>query len=256
MMTRTRIVAVSYLNTIPFIYGIEHAGFGLHDGLLLSPPSGCAAALAEGRAEIGLIPVAAIPSLSHFDIITPFCIGASGPVRTVVLFAQQPLEQLKRIYLDPHSLTSVRLARILASEKWGIEPEWLPLTDYGGLADRDPEAGYVLIGDKVFEYEECFAIRYDLAREWQTLTGLPFVFAAWVAKKGVDPAVIASLESALRYGTEHIPQAIGASCYAQTPYALDYLTHNIDYRFDLQKRRALQLYWEKGMKIDPRVNPG
>ena len=82
---RNRIAAVSYLNTIPFIYGIEHAGAGLHAELLLSPPRGCAEALRDGKADLALIPVAAIPGISDLRIVTPYCIGASGPVRTVVL---------------------------------------------------------------------------------------------------------------------------------------------------------------------------
>ena len=84
-MTRTRIVAVSYLNTIPYIYGITRAGGSLREGLLLCPPRLCAEALRTGEANVGLIPVAAIPEIPDLQIITPFCIGASGPVRTVVL---------------------------------------------------------------------------------------------------------------------------------------------------------------------------
>ena len=129
-MTRTRIVAVSYLNTIPYIYGITRAGGSLREGLLLCPPRLCAEALRTGEANVGLIPVAAIPEIPDLQIITPFCIGASGPVRTVVLASDYPVEELDTIWLDSHSRTSVRLARILAAEKWGIAPQWRPLTDY------------------------------------------------------------------------------------------------------------------------------
>ena len=102
---RNRIAAVSYLNTIPFIYGIEHAGAGLHAELLLSPPRGCAEALRDGKADLALIPVAAIPGISDLRIVTPYCIGASGPVRTVVLASADPLENIDTVYLDSHSLT-------------------------------------------------------------------------------------------------------------------------------------------------------
>ena len=112
---RNRIAAVSYLNTIPFIYGIEHAGAGLHAELLLSPPRGCAEALRDGKADLALIPVAAIPGISDLRIVTPYCIGASGPVRTVVLASADPLENVDTVYLDSHSLTSVRLVRLLPS---------------------------------------------------------------------------------------------------------------------------------------------
>ena len=183
-MTRTRIVAVSYLNTIPYIYGITRAGGSLREGLLLCPPRLCAEALRTGEANVGLIPVAAIPEIPDLQIITPFCIGASGPVRTVVLASDYPVEELDTIWLDSHSRTSVRLARILAAEKWGIAPQWRPLTDYsfgtgaaagthgtipaaeatgtGGAAGTGTgtgtesgtgKSGYILIGDKVFDHE-------------------------------------------------------------------------------------------------------
>ncbi|MFQ8805011.1 MAG: hypothetical protein ACLR8Y_07870 [Alistipes indistinctus] len=83
MMTRTRIVAVSYLNTIPYIYGITRAGGSLREGLPLCPPRLCAEALRTGEASVGLIPVAAIPEIPRPANHYPFCIGASGPVRTV-----------------------------------------------------------------------------------------------------------------------------------------------------------------------------
>ena len=167
---RNRIVAVSYLNTIPFIYGIEHAGIDLYADLLLSPPRGCASLLRDGGAEIALIPVAAVPSIPDIRIVTPFCIGASRSVRTVVLAADSPLDRLDTIYLDSHSLTSVRLVRILASKLWGIRPEWKELKDFSALNAPQPRTGYLIIGDKVFDHEEKFRYRGFLSlsrRGWR-----------------------------------------------------------------------------------------
>lgn len=256
MMMQTRIAAVSYLNTIPFIYGIEYAGADLHAALLLSPPRSCAEALRSAQADIALIPVAAIPDLSGIRIVTPFCIGASGSVRTVILAGRTPVEKMNTVYLDSHSMTSVRLARILADEHWNIHPRWEELTDYS-LIDSAPEnAGFILIGDKVFEHEDKFVYKYDLADEWRRLTGLPFTFAAWVARDGIPAETVSTLETALHFGIGHIPEAIGRYGYASRPYALDYLTRNIDFVFDAQKRRAMELYWTKGMKTDPPIQPG
>ena len=231
-MMRNRIVAVSYLNTIPFIYGIEHAGIDLYADLLLSPPRGCASLLRDGGAEIALIPVAAVPSIPDIRIVTPFCIGAS------------------------HSLTSVRLVRILASKLWGIRPEWKELKDFSALNAPQPRTGYLIIGDKVFDHEEKFRYRYDLADAWREMTGLPFAFAAWVARSGVDDRTVERLAEALDYGVRHIPEAIACYGYGDRSYAYDYLTRNIDFVFDEQKRRATALYWQEGRKIDPPINPG
>ena len=86
MVIVPRIAAVSYLNTIPFIYGIGHEG-NLRAELLLSPPAVCAKNFAEHKADIALVPAAAVPSLADAEIVTEYCIGAAGPVRTVVLLS-------------------------------------------------------------------------------------------------------------------------------------------------------------------------
>lgn len=255
-MTGTRIAAVSYLNTIPFIYGIGHGSQDLRADILLSPPSGCAAALRDRRADVALLPVAAFPSIPDLEIVTSYCIGASGPVRTVVLASNTPLDELRTIHLDSHSLTSARLIRILCAELWGIAPQWEPLEDYA-LPQRDePGHGYLLIGDKVFDHENHFTYLHDLASAWRELTGLPFAFAAWVARRGTDTKVIGALEKALAYGVGHVDEAIAGSLYADRPYARDYLTRNIDFVFDAQKRKAMELFWQKGMKAEPPINPG
>ncbi|MDD3108847.1 MAG: menaquinone biosynthesis protein [Alistipes sp.] len=256
MMMRNRIVAVSYLNTIPFIYGIAHAGVDLQADLLLSPPSGCATTLRDGGAEIALIPVGAIPSMPEVKMFSQFCIGASRAVRTVILASNSPIEEIETIYLDPHSMTSVRLVRILAAQWWHITPRWMPLADFSDLERPQPHTGYLIIGDKVFAHEHRFAYRYDLAEVWRAMTGLPFVFAAWVARPGISTQTLSTLEQALEYGVNHIPEAIVRYGYEDRPYALDYLTHNIDFVFDPQKREALARYWDELRKIEPPSLPG
>ena len=106
MVTTPTIAAVSYLNTIPFIYGIKHEG-ELRANLLLTPPAGCYENYAAGKADIALMPSAMVPTLKSTNIITDYCIGSSGKVRTVELFSNVPVQQVKRIFLDAHSRTSV-----------------------------------------------------------------------------------------------------------------------------------------------------
>ena len=102
------ITAVSYLNTIPFVYGLQHAdNFGAD--LLLAPPAECAKNYIEGRADIALLPAAVVPQLTQTNIITDYCIGAVGAVRTVTVMSRVPIGQVKRIWLDAHSRTSVQL---------------------------------------------------------------------------------------------------------------------------------------------------
>ncbi len=227
-------------------------------GLVLSPPDGCTEAFDGRRADIALVPVGGLPRIKDpdFDIVTPWCIGAEGPVRTVVMVSDVPLKQVKRVWLDSHSHTSVALARVLAAKYWRIAPEWATLNDYSVLENPAPGDAFVLIGDKVFDHEGRFEHTCDLAEEWQKHTGLPFVFAVWVARKSVPGETIAALESALTLGVERIYESILESDYADRPYAYEYLTRNIDYFFDEQKRRGLQKFWDEGLKATLRANPG
>lgn len=250
-----RIAAVSYLNTIPFIYGIEHEG-NLRAELLLTPPALCADNFIRGNADIALLPAAAVPTLKSAEIITDYCIGASGPVRTVVVVSDCPIGEVRRIFLDAHSLTSVQLAGYLAANRWKIAPEWYTLEDYGQLAHPEPGDAFLLIGDKVFEHEGRFRCSCDLAEEWREATGLPFAFAVWVARKGTPFGTIDALQRSLTFGIEHTYEAILAYGHGGRPYAYEYLTRNIDFIFDEQKRKALRKFWNSGIKIAPRVNPG
>ncbi len=255
MAVNAKIIAVSYLNTIPFIYGLRHHA-NLGADLLLAPPADCYKNFIEGKADIALMPAAMVPSLSDAEIITDYCIGAVGKVRTVAVMSNTPIAKVQRIYLDAHSKTSVQLCGYLAKKLWHIEPEWVAMSDYEVLAQPQEGDAFLLIGDKVFDHEGQFAYNYDLAEEWQKATKMPFTFAVWVARKGLSYEVRDELQAAFTFGVEHIYEAILESDYADRDYAYDYLTKNIDFLFDLQKHNALKKFWDYGIKIEPKVNPG
>ncbi len=255
MVIYPKITAISYLNTIPFIYGIRHEG-NFRADLSLSTPADCVKSFIEGEADIALLSSAVVPSLKGAEIITDYCIGASGAVRTVVVVGNTPISKVRRIWLDSHSRTSVQLVGWLAANRWKIAPEWLLLDDYS-LLDRPQEGdAFLLIGDKVFANEGRFAYSYDLAEEWKAQTHMPFAFAVWVGRKGLPYEIHDALQHALTFGIEHTYEAIAESPYADRPYAYDYLTRNIDYVFNADKHRALEKFWNCGLKITPKVNPG
>ena len=255
MAVNAKITAVSYLNTIPFIYGLRHhANLGAE--LLLATPADCYKNFIEGKADIALMPVAMVPSLPDAEIITDYCIGAVGNVRTVTVMSNTPIDKVQRIYLDAHSKTSVQLCGYLAKNMWHIEPEWLAMEDYAILDNAQEGDAFLLIGDKVFDNEGKFAYTYDLAEEWHKITKMPFTFAVWVARKGLSYEVRDELQAAFTYGVEHIYEAILESDYADRGYAYEYLTENIDFLFDIQKHNALKKFWDYGLKIKPKVNPG
>lgn len=244
-----KIAAVSYLNTVPFIHGIKQAGDKLPCELILTPPSQCPAFVDDGSAEIALVTVAEIAKLKRkVSVVGDYCLGTQGTVRTVVLLANRPIKELKRIYTDPDSCTSNNLAKILCKEYWGIEPEFVMRKGHTEI-DCGDDCGYVLIGDRVFDYENRFNYCTDLSTEWMKMTGLPFVFAAWVAVEGVENEVLEALNSALKYGVEHIEDAVDAHDYPDRKQAIDYLTKNLDFKLDSAKRHAMELFTEKMSKL-------
>lgn len=242
--TPVRISAVSYLNTRPFIYGLEQRPV---PGITITRdiPSECARKLLAGETDIGLVPVAIIPQLPGAQIISQYCIGAVGPVRSVKLYARSPLHEIKRIWLDFHSRTSVNLARILAREKWNISPEWLPAAAGFESTISGTDAA-VVIGDRTFAMNGHFETEIDLAGDWMIHTGLPFVFAAWVTRNHYPEEFTAPFNAALGYGLEHIPQCLtGDSDGIPKAEALDYLQNAISYTLDDSKKEGLKTFLGK-----------
>ena len=250
--SQIHITAVSYLNTIPFIYGIEHSGLLKNAKLHLEYPANCAKMLSNGNANIGLIPVGGLSQLKDFKIVSNYCIGAIGKVYSVGLFSKVPLSEIKQIYLDNESLTSVRLVKVLAKKFWGISPEWVPFSQQNEMNYFDYES-IVLIGDKTFGLEKNFTFVYDLAEQWNIYTKLPFVFAVWVAKKDVLNEQLEKFNLALKWGVEHVEEAVGHyPIQVEKNFAIEYLTQNISYPFDDLKKEGLKLFAEN--IADARLN--
>lgn len=248
-MQLLRISAVSYLNTLPFVYGIKHSGFLQKALLSLDVPSVCADKLIHGEADVGLVPVAAIPLIKNARIISDFCIGADGAVQTVLLVSHLPLAQIKEIHLDLDSRTSVALAKVLAKEYWNIKPHWHALNSE---IELDSIEAAVLIGDKTFNLPAGCSYIYDLGAEWKAFTGLPFVFACWVVNREISPVQEKEMNDAFAYGLMHKEQAIDSE--TDLPISktklLDYLNNSISFNLDNDKRLALNLFLEKLKGID------
>lgn len=243
-MQDLRISAVSYLNTLLFVYGLKHSGFINQARLSLDVPSVCADKLISGEADTGLVPVAAIPFIKNARIISDYCIGADGAVQTVLLISRRPLEQIKQVHLDLDSRTSVALAKVLAREHWNIQPEWHSLNS---AIDPDFIEAAVIIGDKTFNLPSGYSYIYDLAAEWKAFTGLPFVFACWVVNREISAEQEKELNDAFAFGMAHKEEAIDAQVNLPISKArlLDYLNNSISFDLDDAKREALKLFLEK-----------
>ena len=248
-----RIAAIQYLNTIPFIYGLEARMAPGEIDMQFCTPSVSAALLREDRADVGIMPVGALSDLADPHIISDYCIGATGPVASVLVVSGRPIGEVEEILLDVDSRTSVLLTRYLCSEKWHITPKFTPF-DFS-CEKLDPERCYLLIGDKALAHGGEFRHVYDLAEEWIALKGLPFVFACWTANKPLDPVFIDHFNQALDYGIHHTHEAISKYNH-QFPreYACRYLQENISFALDGEKRAGLNEFRRVALeKLTPRA---
>ena len=240
MDRKIRVGAVSYLNTKPLLYGIERAPIRKDIQLVIDHPANIAEMLIRDEIDMGLVPVAIIPCLAEYYINGDFCIGSNGDVASVCLFSDLPIERVEKVLLDYQSRTSVQLARILMKEYWKLSPEMID----GGVDFRDHIRGTtagVVIGDRALEQRLRSPYIYDLAGGWQKLTGLPFVFAAWISNKQIDPAFIKEFDEANRIGLEQIDKVIDENPY--TVFDLHtYFTRCLHYTLDDSMRKGLSKF--------------
>lgn len=250
-MSKIKISVVSYLNSKPFLYGLNHSELIKEIDLQLDIPSVCAKKLIDGQVDIGLIPVAVLPKLKEHYIISDYCIGAEGKVASVMLYSEVPLQEIKTILLDYQSNTSVLLVKILSRNFWKINPQWIPAqADYEKNIKENTAA--VIIGDRTFGIENKYPYSYDLAEEWQKFTHLPFVFACWVANKKLPDYFINKFNLALKYGIDNRPALI-SELTEQKAYPTDievYLNQHIKYDYDDAKKQALSLFLDYISKND------
>ncbi len=249
MVSKIKISVVSYLNSKPFLYGIENSlSLKKHDYILETDlPATCAQKLLSGQVDLGLVPVIIIPDLKESHIISDFCIGANGPVKTVMLYSQVPVNEIKQVYLDYQSRSSVMLARILAKELWNINPLWVSAHKGYEQLINDKSAA-VVIGDRTFKMNGKFNYEYDLSNEWRTLTGMPFVFACWVSNKQLPIEFVSDFNLALKQGLNSL-DIVADSFAEKTDNLLEYFTKHISYNLDNQKREALDLFLQKSFEL-------
>ncbi len=209
--------------------------------LSLDIPSVCARKLLQGEVDLALTPVAIIPELPQAYLVSDYCIGSIGAVKTVCLFSEKPLTEIKRILLDFHSRTSVALTRILCEQYWHIQPEFVPAVE-GFETQITGETAALVIGDRTIGLEHRFPFVYDLGEAWTAWTGLPFVYAAWVSTKPLEPEVIGRFNAALATGLDHLPELIKILPTMPGFDLEKYYRENISYDLDQAKWLALNRF--------------
>ena len=242
MDKKWRIGAVSYLNTRPLLLGIEQESFLNSIDLIKSYPAKIAQDLLEGQIDIGLVPVAILPQLSDPHIVSNYVIGANGAVASVALFSDVPIDEIKSIYLDYQSRTSVQLLKILLSQFWKKEVEFISATE-GYIAQISGTTAGVIIGDRALENLSKYPYVYDLSLAWKQHTGLPFVFAAWVANQPIPASFMSAFDTANGYGLAHLDEVIALIPAQEQVYDLHkYYTENISYVYDEEMKQGLAAF--------------
>ncbi|HQW12652.1 MAG TPA: menaquinone biosynthesis protein [Saprospiraceae bacterium] len=242
-MNKIKVSAVSYLNTKPLLYGLFNHPVNDQITLQLDVPSECARKLAMDEVDLALMPVGALSDFKDWHLISDYCIGADGKVRTVCVYSQVPIEEITDVYLDTDSRTSVLLCRYLFEHFWKKAVNFNQ--NKGEEVRVEGTHAALLIGDKALDQEQHTAYIYDLAKSWKDMHGLPFAFAVWVSKKALPPLFIQQFNEALQQGIDHIDQLV--QLIANTRPHFDVFTYykdNISFKLDAAKKQSLALFLE------------
>ncbi len=233
---------MSYLNTKPLLYGIEHSDIINEIDIVLDYPSRLAERLQDNEIDIALLPVAAIPGIRGGHIVSDYGIAANGNVVSVAIFSQVPMEEIETVYLDYQSRTSVRLAQLLLENHWKKNVVYRPAPENFIDYISGTNAG-VIIGDRALRQLHSFEYVYDLSTAWKAYTGLDFIFAAWVANKPLTADFKERFNAANAAGLQHLQTVI-----AENPFPYydlhTYYTENIRFLLDEEKKKGLAKFLE------------
>jgi len=277
-LAKLRISIVQYLNTAPLVWGFTNGPLQGKYNLSFTVPSQCAEALRTGAADIAIIPAIEYQRIDGLAVLPDLAIASKERVRSLLLIAKKPIDQVQRIALDQSSRSTQALTRILCVEHWKIRPELFEAApDVRGMLEQADAA--MVIGDPAlrisitterdgkggsFGKTICQAATlgissaeilylYDMVSEWKRFTGLPAVLAIWAAKRDiVTPEVAADFAASRDFGMEHIAEiSLEAARELDLPAQTleSYLRENIDFTLDAENQRGLELYFQKAAQL-------
>jgi len=283
---KLRISIVQYLNTAPLVWGFTNGPLRGKYDLSFTVPSQCAEELRSGTADVAIIPAIEYQRIDDLVILPDMAIASKKQVRSLLIIAKKPIEQVTSFALDGSSRSTQTLTRILCAEKWKIAPEFFEAPpDLGAMLEQADAT--LLIGDPALRIAVgiekvswpgaegqtlCHAATlgitsaeflyvHDVVGEWRSLTGLPAVLAVWAARRDIaTPDVAADFLASRDFGLSRIPEICldGARDLELPARVLEsYLRHNIDYSLDVENRRGLELYFAHAAKVGliPQAKP-
>lgn len=223
------------------MFGIEHSKALMQQiELIKDYPSKIAKQLLNNEIDVGLVPVAVIPQMKEYYIISDYCIGAEDNVASVCLFSEVEMNKIKKILLDYQSKTSVALCKVLLKHYWKKDIALEDATE--GPSDEIKETtSAVLIGDRALRQRQNSKYIYDLAGEWKAMTGLPFVFAAWISNKKLPEEFIILFNKKNAEGIQNI-DAVLKTVQCNFYDLKTYFTRNISYTLTEEKLKGMNLF--------------
>jgi len=251
---KPRVCAVSYLNTVPLVWGIEHGAQRDIFDMRYALPSECADQLYSGDADIGIVPVIemARQKLEYFRSTGIACRGA---VRSILLVSKVPLREIRTLATDTGSRTSVMLSRIILAEKYGVQPKLISRRAELAPMLGDADAALV-IGDAALHLDPATLPfeTLDLGLEWTQMSGLPMVFAVWSGKKEVMlPRYEQAFLDSCRYGVACVDEIVKQQSPVRgvsEEMARQYLTRNIVFELNTRDHEGLELYLKQALALD------
>lgn len=231
-----RVGSVQALNAVPLTRGLE-------DEVIFAPPSRLAELLRRDELDAALVSVVEVLFTERYDILDGIAVASLGEVKSVFLAHTVPLEEIRVVHLDAASLTSVNLLKVLLAER-GLKPEFKPLGDY---ADAPRQEAVLLIGDRALDFAMAGHAHqiFDLGLAWYELTRLPFVYAVWALRRGLEnKALRRALREAQQFGLDTLENIINSRKEYSREFRRDYLGWHIHYHLGTDERRGLARFME------------
>ena len=226
-----RVGSVRALNTVPLTRGLE-------DEIVFSTPAKLAEMLRRDELDAALVSVVEPLLNDRYDILDGVAVASLGEVRSVFMAHRRPIEEVREVFCDTASLTSVRLLQVLLAER-GLKPEFKPLESYEAAAGKD---FVMLIGDPALD----FAMSphehqiFDLGAAWFEMTGLPFVYAVWALRRGVEnKGLRRQLREAKEFGLDTLDHVIGSRTEYTEDFRRDYFGWHIHYHLGADEKRGI-----------------
>ena len=231
-----RIGSVPYLNAVPLTRGIESE-------LIFAPPSKLAEMLRKDELDAALVSITEVLFNDRYDILDGIAIASLGEVYSVILAHKKPLETVTEVFCDTASLTGLNLMKVLLAER-GLFPQFKPLENYKAAAEKD---FVLLIGDPAIDFQRSPHTHeiLDLGAAWTEMTRLPFVYAVWALRRGIENRDLRrELREAKNFGMETIDAIIETREEYDEDFRRDYFEWNIHYHLAEDEKRGINKFCE------------